>query len=182
MSVGLQLEYRAKKMGHIREEDVVRVGNELQDLADKNGKQFDASLVVEAARSPASAMHRYFEWDDSAAAQQWRLSQARSLIRSIHVKIVVKDGPEPETAYTRKYHHVRTSEPDAESATAYVPIEVVTSRENYMNQVLANAERELFAWRERVRTYQSLKEFQRFKGIIQAIDLIHRDRPSAAAD
>lgn len=181
MGVGMQLEYKAKKLGHIRQEDVDAVAQELSAIAEKNGSGFDAALVVEAARDPASAMHRYFEWDDSLAAQQWRLYQARSLIRSIQVKVVVKDGPQPETAFTRKYHHVRVSQADEEPESRYVPLEAVTSRESYLNQVIANAERELLGWRERVRTYQSFKEFARFNGVISAIDQMCEDTPSVAA-
>lgn len=42
-----------------------------------------AAEVVEVARDPAHPLHGYFEWDDSAAAIQWRLVQARNLIRFI---------------------------------------------------------------------------------------------------
>lgn len=37
--------------------------------------------VVEAAREENSPLHSHFEWDDSEAAQQYRLVQARNLIR-----------------------------------------------------------------------------------------------------
>ena len=56
-------------------------------LEDRKGK-LTASQVLEVARSPDSPLHPYFEWDDSIAAEQWRLEQARELIR--RVKIVVE--------------------------------------------------------------------------------------------
>lgn len=39
-----------------------------------------ASDVVMAARDPKSPLHSRFTWDDSEAAHQWRLQQARQLI------------------------------------------------------------------------------------------------------
>ena len=40
-----------------------------------------AEDVVETARDPDSPLHRYFEWDNGVAAHQYRLEQARHLIR-----------------------------------------------------------------------------------------------------
>lgn len=37
--------------------------------------------VVAFAKDEATALHEAFEWDDSEAAQQWRLQQARQVIR-----------------------------------------------------------------------------------------------------
>jgi hypothetical protein len=38
--------------------------------------------VVEEARSASNVFHDYFTWDDSSAAEKWRLNEARVLIRS----------------------------------------------------------------------------------------------------
>jgi len=47
--------------------------------------------VVEAARNPNSAMHSQFEWDDSEAAEAYRLQQARALIRRVKVNVIRSD-------------------------------------------------------------------------------------------
>lgn len=57
---------------------------------EQSGK-LTAEDVVLAARDPESALHGCFEWDDSKAAEHWRLQQARSLIRSVMVKVTVED-------------------------------------------------------------------------------------------
>ena len=50
--------------------------------------------VVERARNPRSALHDKFTWNNTEAAHQYRLIQARNLIR-VHVLHEVKDaGPE----------------------------------------------------------------------------------------
>lgn len=48
-------------------------------------------LVVKDATSPKSPLHDYFEWDDDIAAHKFRLEQARTLIRSVEVRITVED-------------------------------------------------------------------------------------------
>lgn len=55
--------------------------NELRRLEEKNGGRLLPQLVVKAARSKVSPLHQHFEWDDSAAAEKYRVEQARALIR-----------------------------------------------------------------------------------------------------
>lgn len=46
-----------------------------------------AADVVADARRPDSPLHELFEWDDSVAAERYRESQARSLIRSYQLSV-----------------------------------------------------------------------------------------------
>lgn len=169
------LTYRIQGVGHLRQEDVPRVASELAQLAHQHGETISATTVVSAASDPQSAMHRYFEWDDTAAAHEYRLSQARQLIRSIQVNVITKPGPNPERAWTRQYHNVRVSEPEAATLRAYVPLQIVIKDEDKLREVIENAQRELFGWRERVRTYQDFEEFRRFQSVLTAIDDLRQD-------
>lgn len=67
------------------------VTGELLALQSKSadGMLHPADVVTWAAAHPKSALHPKFEWDDSKAGHEWRLQQARSLIR-LHV--VTEDG------------------------------------------------------------------------------------------
>lgn len=47
--------------------------------------------VVEAGRDPESPLHPMFEWDDGKAAERWRLEQARSLIRSVTIRVEISE-------------------------------------------------------------------------------------------
>ncbi len=60
------------------------VGEELERIRAERG-QLLASSVVEEAQNPESPLHEAFTWDDSLAAQQHRLAQARKLIVSIRI-------------------------------------------------------------------------------------------------
>jgi hypothetical protein len=46
--------------------------------------------VVDAAKSEVSPLHPYFEWDDTVAAEKFRLGQARNLLR---IRIDYQDLP-----------------------------------------------------------------------------------------
>src|SRR5215207_7682171 len=105
------LEYRARPNSHVKQADVPRIAEELAQIATAHGGSIAPVSVVSAAREPTSAMHPYFEWDDPAAAQEYRLEQARGLVRSIEVKVIRTPAENPERTWVRQYHHVRLSEP-----------------------------------------------------------------------
>ena len=60
--------------------------NVLQRIYEQHG-ELTAELVVDEARKPASPLHERFEWNDMRAAEQYRLEQARRLVRSVHIVI-----------------------------------------------------------------------------------------------
>src|SRR6185312_2039420 len=72
----------------------------LRDLEQENGRLIPSD-VVSAARDPESPLHSHFTWDDAEAAEQYRLDQARTLIRSVRVEITVRDVPLSVVGYVR---------------------------------------------------------------------------------
>lgn len=55
--------------------------DELERIAKEHGGELKPEDVVEAARAKSSPLHDHFTWDDSEAAQRYRLYEARQLIR-----------------------------------------------------------------------------------------------------
>ena len=70
---------------------------ELEQIRSEHGGVLRAADVVEYARDPETALHQRFEWNDTKAAEQYRLWQARELIR-----VVVQTRPANDAA-TRVY-------------------------------------------------------------------------------
>lgn len=58
---------------------------ELASLYAKHGGLNPATVVEWAKQNPRSALHARFEWDDSEAAQKFRLWQARTFITEVTV-------------------------------------------------------------------------------------------------
>lgn len=59
-----------------------KVQTELKRLYEGKNAPLKAEEVVEWARdNPESALHEEFDWNDTVAAQKWRLQQARELLR-----------------------------------------------------------------------------------------------------
>jgi hypothetical protein len=106
--------------------------------------------VVAAAEPVDSPLHDRFEWDDAAAAYQYRVEQARELIRSVRVSYTDGAG-HPATA--RGF--VSVSRGDA-PAREYVPVEEVAMDPMMRKLMLRDAERE---WRTLKAKYDNLEEF-----------------------
>lgn len=77
------------------------VGKEIEKIERENGEVTSRSLV-DAARPTTSALHDLFEWDDTKAAESYRIHQAGKVLCSL--SIVCEDTPEPTTV--RAYMNV----------------------------------------------------------------------------
>lgn len=73
----------------------------LQIITDKNGGILQPEAVVAAAKNAKSPLHAYFEWDDKKASHQWRIEQARRLIRSVRVEVRTTTRVIRAVAYVR---------------------------------------------------------------------------------
>lgn len=72
----------------------------LEEIERRDGS-LKVSVVVDEAVNPASPLHRYFEWDNDAAAATYRLEQARQIIRSVHVVVITETVTIKAPAYVR---------------------------------------------------------------------------------
>jgi hypothetical protein len=111
--------------------------------------------VLKDATKKRSPLHIAFEWDDSAAAHQHRLNQARYMLRSIVV--VLDDAPEAEPI--RAFVNVA-----ATSEHRYTHIQIALSDETMREQLIAKARSEMEGWRRR---YTQLHELS---AVFAAID------------
>lgn len=71
-----QLEYVDKEK---RERKSVIIDRELEKIY-KRHKNVTVEIVLTEAAKPAHPLHNYFEWNDQAAAEKYRVVQAYSLI------------------------------------------------------------------------------------------------------
>lgn len=81
-----------------------------------------APHVLEKARDVRSALHRYFEWDDTLAAEAHRLTQAEQLVRRVHVTLIPTGAVESVRVRafiaTRDLHDAAVAEGDTATASA----------------------------------------------------------------
>ena len=137
--------------------DAQIVGDFLDSIRQDNGGILFPKHVVKAAKAKRSPLHKYFTWDDSEAAQQFRITQARALIRSIELVQI-----EGTTARTRASVSLFTRQVVRQG---YENIIDVMKDEDKRKQLLKQAREEAKAWREK---YQHLSELAKvFAAIVK---------------
>lgn len=141
------------------------VGGRLDQLREKFKGELTPKDVVDDARKRTSLLHSFFEWDDTAAAEAHRLSQARGLIRSV---VAVYTSPGKPATRHRAFVHI--NEP---GAPHYRELSDAMSRTQTREIILQRAWRELASWRQR---YQDLKAFS---DLFKKIDETQKTLPKA---
>lgn len=131
--------------------DAQTAGEELDRIYRENGR-LEPAKIVEESRDSAAPLHPCFEWDDAAAAEKYRQTQAQMIVRSI---VTIQEKPNREPVETRAFVSIRQE---------YKPIEVVTNSEEQMQELLRTALAELMAFR---RKYSILSELA---GVMRAIE------------
>lgn len=116
---------------------------ELKRLQDIHGT-LSAEIVLNAARPKKSILHPIFEWDESKAAEKYRLYQARLLLNNIKIRIV-SDG----------------------EANEYSVFEVVCQKDGYkriqtfdyddVEYVTSNITKALIYWKDKLQKYKNFE-------------------------
>lgn len=68
---------------------------ELERIREQNSGRLAPRDVLDAARPEDSPLHAAFQWDDSKAAEEYRLQQARTIIKIVVMKSEGSDTPVP---------------------------------------------------------------------------------------
>jgi hypothetical protein len=155
-------EFRWREGSHHKVEAKVAAA-EVQALLDKKGDKVEASDVLASAASPRSPLHPEFEWDDTKAAREHRLLQARNLLNAIKVIYVTVEHGEPKSI---EYSFVSAIQNTDEGGQAhyYISTEEGLKKPDQRAEMLENALSELRAFR---RKYAVLTELA---SVFAAID------------
>ena len=135
------------------------IQQELDQLADDNGGVLRPQTVVEHARDETTALHNCFEWDDSVAAEEYRLEQARRIIRAQITHV----GSEKKLIKTRVFHSL----PSDRGRESYRRTVDILSDADRRAEMLRRALIELSQLRKR---YSELSELVEVFAAVEAIE------------
>lgn len=122
---------------------------ELERVRKKNDGELSPNSVIDAAKAKRSKLHRFFTWDNSEAAHQYRLVEARRVIQSIEVV----RSEAPEVGATREWQTRRAKSNPKE--VVYDRMDEVLKDPEARTELLSRALSELLSIRRR---YQQLQE------------------------
>ncbi len=96
--------------------------------------------VLEKARQGDPRLRGYFEWDDSVAAEEYRLVQARQIVRRVKVSVI--PAPDAKPVLVRALISRRELPEDGQSGS-YMAIEEIVGRTTYEASVVDSIKRDL---------------------------------------
>lgn len=132
-------------------------GRECERLAKEH--RLTGRDLVEESRPEDAPLHRYFEWDDTKAAELYRERQGRDLIAHI---VLIRDekeeeSEEPVQVHVRAFYNV-------DETPEYHPIQQILTTEDLHQKLLETARRDMIIFREK---YKALAELE---SVISAIN------------
>lgn len=151
--------------GAAKDADPNVVGQHLDLLRQQHKGEITPPDVLADARNPNSPLHSFFEWDDGEAAEQYRLQQARGLIRAVVAVYVSDDKP---AVRQKAFVHIREGDTPHYRDTAQAMSQTKTRE-----IVLRRAWEELQSWKRR---YRDLSEFAE---LVEVIDQTAQRLPAA---
>lgn len=129
-----------------KEADPQRIGEALAEIAAATDGHLTPRATVDAARDPRSALHPHFEWDDAAAAEAYRLDQARELIRMIRIEDDNQENDPPAFLSVN----------EGKAGVSYRTYGDVLGSVTLQDAVLKAAERDLKAFEDRYRRLEDI--------------------------
>jgi hypothetical protein len=140
------------------------VGETLSAIQEKRGG-LRPSEIVEEARPVESPIHACFEWDESEAAQKYRLWQARQLISCV---VMVRESPElpPVRAFVNVRQAAEDSQEGQKDSRVYLPLETVLASPDLRQQAINAIKSDIASLRRK------MVSFERLASAIHHIDAI----------
>jgi len=143
------------KTGYFNKVPAQVAGEEINRLY-KEGKS-QPKDIVDASRPEDAPLHPAFEWNDSIAAELYRQTQAREIIRHI---VTVEETEAEEPVFVRAFFKIDPEE------SVYEPTIVIMNDEEKRKQLLALAKKELSAFKAK---YNTLKELSEVMSVIDKV-------------
>lgn len=109
--------------------------------------------ILEKARDEKSELHKCFTWNDSIAAERWRVHEARIITRQLVIKEEQTPTDRPEIRLFYK----------TDNESGYKPTELIVQKEDEYKELLKRAYAELRAFKVK---YSMLKELEQIFDLI----------------
>lgn len=126
---------------------------ELEQIRESNDGILYPQSVVDFARNEGTELHDKFEWDDTVAGENYRVWQARKIIRA--VAILIPRQNEPIQAYVSMVADRYQGEEKQEKVGGYRCMVDVLSTPDLRERLLSEALAEFEMWE---RKYQVITE------------------------
>lgn len=159
--------YRIRPGARVPAKDAAALASAMLDLQ-REGRA-TAEDLIGAAEPEDSPIHHCFEWNNVAAAHQYRVQQARHYWLAIEVVVRVDDTTEKKQ---RAFYPVFVGDD-----RQYRDIGTIVQSDSLMAQLVGQAKRDLIAFKNR---YAMIREAPALAPFFAAIDAMHPEGKDAA--
>lgn len=135
--------------------DPTKCYEEIQEI----GEEVTPEQVLDCARNDKTELHKCFDWNDSVAAEKYRLVQARDVLRKL---IVVKREVDNEEREPIQFRVMMKN--DNSQNSGYKQTIVMVKDEDEYQKLLEQARRELHAFKQK---YSCLRELAEILDLIE---------------
>lgn len=105
--------------------------------------------ILEKARDGNTELHKCFTWDDTEAAEKWRISEARSVVRNLKI-VEVKPDKEPEPTTIRVFYKT-------DNSGGYKPTKLILNKPDEYKTLVERCRSELLAVKQK---FQNISEYE----------------------
>lgn len=137
--------------------DAQRVAEEIISI----GEKATPHQILDKARDPATELHKCFEWDNSVAAEKYRIFQARQVVCRLVIKETIKEDKPPIRFMFQ-----------TKNGDGYQPTKIIYRNPDKYQELLQSVLRDLIAIRNK---HSNLAELE---DVFAAIDNVVRGKAS----
>ena len=134
-----------------------QAGEYMEELREKHG-DLNKYILLDSSRAEDALLHNCFEWDDTKAAESYRLNQAQIFITNMSCVMVENEDAKPMRAF------INVADQAHAEKGSFMPIMAALSEDKHRKIVLKNALNELKAFRHK---YSQLTELAKVLSVIE---------------
>lgn len=105
--------------------------------------------ILEKARDSNTELHKCFTWDDTEAAEKWRISEARAVVRNLKI---IEQKPDKQTEPTTIRVFYKT-----DNESGYKPTKLILKKPDEYKVLVERCRSELLAIKQK---FNSISEYE----------------------
>jgi hypothetical protein len=143
--------------------DAQKVGVELEQLGDHR----EPDDILELAKNPELELHKLFTWDDTKAAHERRLDQARQVASHLCRAVIIREDLPPITIRALVSVVEDKEDADFNRDRYYTPVETAASSDQLQYEIITDIESALRALQRKLEKFSAY--FQGFNAAQAAL-------------
>ena len=144
--------YYTKSGGYVMEQDQQKVGEFLFEKC--SGLQTKQILEIVKKEKQHNPLYRYINWNNNKAGELWRLHQIRNIVNHFEIEIISEKDSIPRNI--KLMYNVQEG-----NKNIYVNYDDLLNNDDYMQQIIEDARRELNEWTIKYNVYKNLSSVRR---------------------